>query len=75
MSEIVRKRLEDICPVRRLEDMDILEVEKSCHVAFEIIGLEHRNERFDKAFKKAWENSDAEMLWEYIYCVWGCYNG
>lgn len=55
--------------------MDILEVEKSCHVAFEIIGLEHRNERFDKAFKKAWENSDAEMLWEYIYCVWGCYNG
>lgn len=72
-SEIVKSRLREICPLQKLSEMDVIEVEKSCHIAFEIIGYETK--RFVASFEEVWRISDAEYLCDYIYCVWRCDNG
>ena len=68
MNRIVLNRLRDICPSHKLSDLDILEVEEDCHIAFEIIGYTPAD--FNKAFQKAWEQSDATDLSDFIYDVW-----
>lgn len=72
-SLIVESRLREICPRKNLSEMDIIEVEKATRVAFEIIGFKPQN--FNDVFQKTWESSDAEVLSEFIYDVWGCANG
>ena len=52
-----------------MSELDILEAKKSCKVAFEIIGFKPRN--FDEAFQKTWESSEATMLSDFVYSVWG----
>ena len=70
MSAIVKARLEEICPNQNLSEIDVIEAEKSCMIAFKIIG--YVPEDFDKSFKKAWESSDAELLSEFVFDVWRC---
>jgi len=64
----VYERLEEIVPKRKLEDMDVIEVETSCKVAFQIIG--YKLKAFDKSFQKAWKHSVATMLFEFIFDVY-----
>ena len=68
VSLIVKERLRDICPRENVSNMDVIEVEKATNVAFKIIG--YNPENFDDDFRKSWENSDAVMLWEFIFDVW-----
>ncbi|MBP5421716.1 MAG: hypothetical protein J6Y78_04640 [Paludibacteraceae bacterium] len=66
---IVLRRLREVCPKKEMSELDILEAKKSCKVAFEIIGFKPRN--FDEAFQKTWESSEATMLSDFVYSVWG----
>lgn len=68
MSDIVYNRLKEVCPQKSLSEMDILEVQKACRVAFEIIGYSPEN--FDESFMKTWESSERDDLYEFIYDVW-----
>lgn len=68
MSQIIKSRLNEVCPSQTVSEMDIIEVEKSCHIAFEIIGYLPKN--FTVAFQKTWESFDGEMLCDFIYKVW-----
>lgn len=67
-SEIVLARLREICPLKKVSEMDIIEVEKATNVAFQIIG--YKPKKFQYAFGQAWENSDATDLSDFIYDVW-----
>lgn len=69
MSQIVKSRLKEICPVKKMSEVDIVEAEESCHIAFEIIGYLPKN--FQVAFQKTWESYEGEMLSDFIYQVWG----
>jgi hypothetical protein len=69
MDEIVKSRLIEVCPHQEISEVDVIEVEKSCYVAFEIIGYKPKN--FTRAFQKTWESSDATLLSEFIFEVWG----
>ena len=64
----VYERLRDIVPPRKLEDMDVIEVETSCKTAFKVIGYTPVN--FEDSFTSAWRTSVAVMLYEYIYDVY-----
>ena len=68
MSKVVRDRLKEICPDYHLSDVDIDEIESDVKVAFEIIGYEPQN--FNDSFHRAWESSDATLLWEFVYDIW-----
>ena len=68
MNIVVRDRLREICPVQKLSEMDVIEVEKACNVAFKIIGYNPKN--FEDAFQKTWETSDAEDLCDFVFEVW-----
>lgn len=70
---IVRNRLKDVCPQQKFCEMDIDEVEKATRVAFQIIG--YNPENFSDAFRKSWESFEGEMLWEFIFSVWGNSDG
>ena len=67
-SVFMRSRFKEITPEEHLENLDVTEVEKACHIAFEIIGYTPRD--FNKAFTTAWTSSGAVELWEFIYDVW-----
>lgn len=67
-SVIVRDRLKEVCPVYELKDKDIDDVEVDVRVAFHIIGYNPQN--FSESFRKAWETSDATLLWEFVYDIW-----
>lgn len=69
-SEIVKARLEDVCPQKSIKEMDVLEVEKAVRIAFEVIG--YLPENFDDDFSKTWGSSSVENLWEFAYEVWRC---
>lgn len=69
MEDIVLSRLRDVCPLQKLSEMDIVEIEKSCHVAFDVIGYNPVN--FKQSFDKVWKTTDAEYLSDFIYEVWG----
>lgn len=68
MSEIVRARLEEVCPVQKIKDMSYGEIVKSTNVAFKIIGYEPIN--LEEAMSYINNTSDVEMLSDYIYEVW-----
>lgn len=63
----VYQRFEDIVPRRRLEDMDIDEVENDCRIAFKIIGYTPKD--FSASFATAWRQSVATMLFEFIFDI------
>lgn len=69
-SEIVKHRLNEICPKKSLEEMDIIEVKKAVRIAFEIVG--YLPENFDDDFSKTWGSSEVETLGEFAYEVWRC---
>lgn len=69
MEDIVLSRLRDVCPLQKLSEMDIIEIEKSCYVAFDVIGYNPVN--FKQSFDKVWKTTDAEYLSDFIYEVWG----
>jgi len=64
----IYERFEDIVPKRKLEDMDIIEVEKDCRVAFKIIGYTPKD--FEASFANAWRQSVATMLFEFVFDVY-----
>lgn len=68
MSEEVYKRLEEIVPPTKLEDMDIIEVERDCKVAFKVIGYTPKH--FEESFASAWRHSVSTMLFEFIFDVY-----
>ena len=68
MSEFMLSRFREITPARKLSDMDIIEVERDCKVAFEIVGYNPSD--FDDSFQSAWESSEAEDLSDFIFDVW-----
>lgn len=68
MKSIVKNRLQEICPLEKMEDMDILEAEKNCNVAFKIIGYEPND--FEESLRKVWESSTSEYLCDFVYEVW-----
>lgn len=70
MSDIVRERLREICPIEKVSEVDIVEVKRDCMIAFEVIGYNPQN--FEESFQKTWESSDAEDLCDFIFKVWEC---
>ena len=64
----VYERFKEVVPPTKLEDVDIIEVEKACNTAFKIIGYKPQN--FDESFSKAWRRSIADMLFEFIFDVY-----
>ena len=68
MNSIIYNRLRDICPDINVMDLSISEVEKECHVGFEIIGYKPQN--LSKSVEEVYVNEDIESLWEFIYHVW-----
>jgi hypothetical protein len=70
---IVLRRLREVCPKKKMSEIDIIEAKKSVKVGFEIINFKPQN--FDEAFQKTWESSEVEMLSDFIYAVWRCANG
>lgn len=65
---IVYERLQEVVPLKMLENLSFDEVKSDCITAFEIIG--HKPTDLDKAIEVAWERSDALALNEFIYDVW-----
>lgn len=70
MSEIVRKRLVDVCPVYPIKNANLDELETDCHIAFEIIGYHPNNftKSIDKVLKEG--SSDEILLSDFVYRVW-----
>ena len=68
--DVIFNRLKEICPLKRLDEMPVDEVEKSIHVAFQIIG--YAPCEFEKAINCAYRISHADYLFEYIFDVWRC---
>ena len=68
MSEIIRDRLNDVCPVERIEDMTDEDILRAVNVAFDIIGYNPIN--LEEAMEYINNTSNVEMLSDYIYEVW-----
>lgn len=65
----VYERFQEVVPTVKLEDMDIIEVEKAVNVAFKIIGYKPQN--FDESFSKAWKDpSPICCLNLFLMCIW-----
>jgi len=70
MAMIVKGRLKEVCPNQTINEMDIIEVEKACNVAFKIIGYEVKN--LEKSVQKVWETSEGDTcLCDFVFDVWG----
>lgn len=67
MSELVKARLNEICPDIKVSDDDYTAL-KDCHTAFEIIGYKPRN--LVVSFCKIWESDYPIELYLFIYNVW-----
>lgn len=71
MSEIVKAKLQEVCPEQRLSSMYMVEVEDFVKTAFSKIGYTP-SKNIEKSIDKAWANSDrTDFLWEFVYKVWG----
>ncbi len=68
--ETIKKRLQEVCPNKKIDMMSIDELDKSIHTAFSIIGYEPNN--LEKSIGYAFENVRTDNLWDYIYTVWRC---
>ena len=68
MSEIIRDRLNDVCPVKKINEMTSDELLKAVNVAFEVIGYNPID--LEEAMDYINKTSNAEMLSEYVYFVW-----
>lgn len=66
--EVIKKRLQEICPDKRIDDMTYDEMERAIHTAFEIIGYEPND--LNKSWEYAYNNCKTEYLWDYIYTIW-----
>ena len=65
---IVYERLQEIVPLKMLDELSVDEVKSDCITAFEIIGYKSRD--LDKVIETTWERSDALSLNDFIYDVW-----
>ena len=68
MSEILKNRLEDICPLQRVDELSSTELDNAIDIAFEIIGYNPKFLETSKEYVR--DTSNAVQLWEYIYDVW-----
>ena len=68
MSEIVRARLEDVCPVQRVDELSADELDNAIDIAFEIIGYNPKFLETSKEYVR--DTSNAVQLCEHIYDVW-----
>ena len=68
MSRIVYERVREICPQKKIADMSVSDIKHDCRVAFAILGYEVID--LNKAFERAWESSNAIMLYEFVFDVW-----
>lgn len=66
----VKERFREIVPSKNLENLDILEVEKSLKISLKIIGYSPKN--LEKSFEKTWKTSTATTLVDFIYECWEC---
>lgn len=71
MSEIIKAKIQDVCPDKRLSSMYMVEVEDFVKSAFAKIGY-NPSKNIDESIDKAWATSDKnDFLWEFVYRVWG----
>ena len=68
MSEVMKSRLDDVCPVKKVGEMTSDELLKAVNVAFEVVGYEPID--IGKAMEHINNTSNVEMLSEYVYLVW-----
>lgn len=70
MSEIVRNRLREVCPVEKMEDLSFEEVDMAVRIAFNIIGYKATDRKV--AIQKAYESSVDGHYWlcDFVYDVW-----
>lgn len=68
MSEVMKARLKEICPDKKVSEMTSDELLKAVNVAFEVVGYEPID--IEEAMEYINNTSDAEMLSEYVYLVW-----
>lgn len=61
-------RFKEVIPVKRLDEMDLDDVFKSCRTAFEIIGYTAND--LDRSIEEAWAYSSAESLFQFICDVY-----
>ena len=64
----VYERFKEIVPPRKMEDLDVIEVETSTKIAFKVIGYTPKD--FGKSFSSAWRHSVGTMLFEFIFDVY-----
>ena len=67
-KQVVYDRLAEVVPVENLENLDINEVKNSLKISLKIIGYSPKN--LEKSFKDAWENVEADSLFEFVYKAW-----
>lgn len=67
MSEIVKIRLMEVCPAKKVSEMTPDELDSAINVAFKIIGYKPID--LMKAKQKAFD-SKSEWLCDFIYEVW-----
>ena len=69
MSEIIKSRLDSICPSENLENSMMSEVESWVSIAFQKINYTPKN--LGKSLDKAWHNANPkETIPDFVYRVW-----
>ena len=66
--EIIKERIKEITPDKKIDELPVNELDKAIHTAFEIIGYEPDN--LENSINYAFENVRTDNLWDYIYTVW-----
>lgn len=64
----VYERFAEVIPRDKLENLDIIEVERATRTAFRVIGYVPRD--FKESFNRAWRHSVAVMLFEFVFDVY-----
>lgn len=66
----VFNRLEEICPVKLVDEVNLDELISDCNVAFKIIGYEPEN--LVESAEWVYLNMDNKILSHFVYSVWRC---
>jgi len=74
MSEVMKSRFHEVVPESQLLTMSAPDVEKAVKIAFEVVGYTPKDS-FKKIVDRAWGESTATELWEFVYDVWRLDNG
>ena len=69
MSEIMKSKIDEVCPSKNLENCMMREVESCVRSAFRQLGYIPKSYR--KSLDKAWHNaSPSDTISDFVYSVW-----